>query len=206
MNTMSDDKKRKIIEAARQSFAKFGYKKTTLEDIGNAIGLNKASIYYYFTNKEEIYTSVIMIELEQFVTNLQERIRNTETCENQITIYFIEKISFWSEHSSVIGQISEINPDQLTSVMDFGVALYKKIESDEKEFLIEILQQCIERGSLISIDVKRTSELLFAIADGIKDRHLGFNKLKVLSPDERKQMLEDIEYGLKTFLAGLEVH
>jgi AcrR family transcriptional regulator len=47
-------KKEAILHGAAGCFTKFGYEKTTLDDIGKSAALNKASIYYYFKNKEEI--------------------------------------------------------------------------------------------------------------------------------------------------------
>jgi ribosome-binding protein aMBF1 (putative translation factor) len=36
-------KEKKILQVAKECFARFGYEKTTLEDIGRMSGLNKAS-------------------------------------------------------------------------------------------------------------------------------------------------------------------
>ncbi|MFW6389223.1 MAG: TetR/AcrR family transcriptional regulator, partial [Marinilabiliaceae bacterium] len=48
-----------ILKSARELFAKFGYRKTTMEDIAQALRKGKSSLYYYFKNKEEIFQAVI---------------------------------------------------------------------------------------------------------------------------------------------------
>jgi len=48
------EKKDKIIGAAIQVFAKKGFAKTTINDIANAAGIGKGTVYEYFSNKEEI--------------------------------------------------------------------------------------------------------------------------------------------------------
>ena len=58
----SDEKRKKIIQAAGDCFARFGYEKTTMDDIGKKVGLNKASLYYYYKDKESIYTEVVYVE------------------------------------------------------------------------------------------------------------------------------------------------
>ena len=88
---MSQNKKEQILSAASECFARFGYKKTTLDDIGKKIGLNKASIYYYFKNKEEIFTNIVLNEFQQFITKLQQNLEEDMGCEQKILIYF-EKI------------------------------------------------------------------------------------------------------------------
>ncbi len=53
-----------ILDASRDLFARFGYKKTTMEDIAMALRKGKSSLYYYFKNKEEIFQAVIELESE----------------------------------------------------------------------------------------------------------------------------------------------
>jgi TetR/AcrR family fatty acid metabolism transcriptional regulator len=48
------EKKDQIIGAAVQVFAKKGFAKTTINDIANAAGIGKGTVYEYFSNKEEI--------------------------------------------------------------------------------------------------------------------------------------------------------
>ena len=61
-----------ILTSAQQCFAKFGFKKTTLDDIGKMHNLNKASLYYYFKSKEELFEAVLEQELEDYLSNLEE--------------------------------------------------------------------------------------------------------------------------------------
>ncbi len=49
------DKRQKLVEAAAQVFLRYGYRKTTLDDIAEAAGLQKSSLYHYFENKDELF-------------------------------------------------------------------------------------------------------------------------------------------------------
>lgn len=51
-------KRRAIIEAASNIFAKKGYEDTTIAEIAEAAGVAVGTVYLYFHNKREIYTSV----------------------------------------------------------------------------------------------------------------------------------------------------
>jgi AcrR family transcriptional regulator len=53
-----------IIEAARQVFSKYGYKKTSVNDIAKAAGKAKSSLYHYFESKEMIFISIVKEELD----------------------------------------------------------------------------------------------------------------------------------------------
>jgi AcrR family transcriptional regulator len=69
-----DDMKDYIIEAAREVFAKYGYRKTTIEDIANSIYKAKSTIYHYFTGKEDIFRAVVEIEANQTYSAIKEAV------------------------------------------------------------------------------------------------------------------------------------
>jgi len=48
-----DQNRENILKIAREIFSKYGYKKTTLDDIANAVRKGKSSLYYYFKSKED---------------------------------------------------------------------------------------------------------------------------------------------------------
>ena len=57
----------RLIEVARQLFARKGVKNTTMLDIANASEKGRRTIYTYFKNKREIHRAVIERESEQAV-------------------------------------------------------------------------------------------------------------------------------------------
>ena len=56
---MKSKAKTQLIEAAGVTFSRFGYRKTTMDDIAFAAGKGKSSLYYYFKNKEEVFEAVV---------------------------------------------------------------------------------------------------------------------------------------------------
>jgi AcrR family transcriptional regulator len=57
--------KSEIVTQAARLFRKWGYNKTTIEDIAKASGKGKSSLYYYFGDKEEIFLEVIKREADE---------------------------------------------------------------------------------------------------------------------------------------------
>ncbi|HEY9508053.1 MAG TPA: TetR family transcriptional regulator, partial [Gemmatimonadales bacterium] len=49
----------KILDIAESLFARRGYDRTTIKQIGAGAGLNPALIYYYFAGKEGLYKAVL---------------------------------------------------------------------------------------------------------------------------------------------------
>ena len=71
--SMSISKTRqKLVDVARQLFAKNGLENTTMNDIAVASGKGRRTLYTYFKSKEEIYYAVIEGELERLSDKLDE--------------------------------------------------------------------------------------------------------------------------------------
>lgn len=47
-----------LVDAARDLFFRYGYKKTTLDDLAEAVGMTKSSLYHYFSSKEDLFKKV----------------------------------------------------------------------------------------------------------------------------------------------------
>lgn len=62
------DRKQEIIDAAKAFFAKKGYAETSMDDIAQSVGITKASLYYFFEGKEQIFTAIV----EEVVTQVKQ--------------------------------------------------------------------------------------------------------------------------------------
>ena len=61
----------KLIEVARQLFARIGVENTTMNDIAMASEKGRRTLYTYFNNKKEIYKAVIETELNILYSSLE---------------------------------------------------------------------------------------------------------------------------------------
>ncbi len=84
-----------ILKIAQEIFSKYGYKKTTLDDIANAVRKGKSSLYYYFKSKEDLFQAVIMKEVDILGKELDTVInRNTDPVE-KLRDYILTKLSIF---------------------------------------------------------------------------------------------------------------
>lgn len=56
---MSGERERRIMEVASRHFAKFGYKKTVVDEIVREVGIAKGTFYLHFKSKKELLSRVI---------------------------------------------------------------------------------------------------------------------------------------------------
>lgn len=57
-----DDIKNLILDKAKDRFDRFGYKKTTMDEISRDCKISKKTIYEYFKDKEDLFTSLFIRE------------------------------------------------------------------------------------------------------------------------------------------------
>lgn len=78
----------KIVEGARQCFERFGFEKTTMEDIARAAKISRPTIYKHFPGKAEIVDHIGFGELER----IQEVVRTRITWQNSFAELVTEVI------------------------------------------------------------------------------------------------------------------
>ena len=64
--------RQKLVDVARQLFAKKGLENTTMNDIAVASGKGRRTLYTYFKSKEDVYYAVIEGELERLSDKMDE--------------------------------------------------------------------------------------------------------------------------------------
>ncbi|MDD6541168.1 MAG: TetR/AcrR family transcriptional regulator [Prevotella sp.] len=64
--------RQKLVDVARQLFAKNGVANTTMNDIAKASGKGRRTLYTYFKSKDDVYYAVIESELERLSDKLDE--------------------------------------------------------------------------------------------------------------------------------------
>ncbi len=124
-----------ILAAATSAFARFGYAKTTLEDVGRAVQLNKASLYYYFASKDDLFMAVVLRESADFQQRLTETVLNEREPADRIRRYLIERLRYYRQ----VLNLHQLSLDNLQVLEPRFDLLYAQIKSKEVAFLSELL-------------------------------------------------------------------
>ena len=64
-------RRQEILEAAAGVFHEKGYKATSIQDIADAVGILKGSLYYYITSKEDLLFEILQDVHQQGLQNLE---------------------------------------------------------------------------------------------------------------------------------------
>lgn len=74
----------KIIQAAKETFLKKGYKETNMSDIAAAVGLTRPAMHYYFRTKERLFQAVFGEILLSFLPKIKDLINADIPLEEKI--------------------------------------------------------------------------------------------------------------------------
>jgi AcrR family transcriptional regulator len=72
-----DNRRNAILKAARKLFFEKGFKTVTVESIARKAELSKGSIYLYFNSKEEIYTQILLNDIDKFHEHFTDLLQNS---------------------------------------------------------------------------------------------------------------------------------
>ena len=82
----------KLIEIARQLFAKKGIENTTMHDIAAASDKGRRTIYTYFRNKRDIYNAVVKTESEKIVEKLPQILNRPDRVEKNLMVFIFVRL------------------------------------------------------------------------------------------------------------------
>ena len=85
------DVKSQIIESATKYFSRYGFHKTTMDEIAKNIHKAKGVIYYYFKNKEELFNEVLKQELGKLKAALLKIINSNNNSLTILTDYILTR-------------------------------------------------------------------------------------------------------------------
>ena len=83
----------KLMDVARQLFAKKGIENTTMADIATASERGRRTVYSYFASKQEIYNSILERESDQLVSRIRQVADTALTPTDKVKAFIIERIN-----------------------------------------------------------------------------------------------------------------
>ncbi|RKX82827.1 MAG: TetR/AcrR family transcriptional regulator [Spirochaetes bacterium] len=180
-----------ILETAGNIFMKFGFKKTTMEDIAKALHRAKSSVYYYFNSKEEIYRDIIQKERIEFNNELNKVLEKENKPENRLKIYLTTRLRLLRKMMNYYSALMDKYLENYPFINEFR----KKYFSDEVEGITKILKEGAKLG-IYSINNFRQTATQISIA-------LKYLEEKAVIVDKINDIEKDMDGLLNLILYGI---
>ena len=162
--TVMAGKRERILEVAKELIGKFGFKKTTMEDIARSASMAKATIYHYFTSKEEILKEIINKEGETLRFILKKSIEKIDDPEEKIRTY--ARVRF--EYLARLAVYYSAMKDEYFQYFPFIQKEREKYNQFEIDTLTSIFEEGVKRGVFDIPDPRLYAFLVLQAMQGLE--------------------------------------
>ena len=177
----------KIIEAAEQVFAQYGFKGATMDKISKQVGLPKANIHYYFKTKSLLYRVVLERILQEWMVAAQVFDKHQEP-RIALTQYIESKMQF-SRNRPYASKV------WANEVMHGASVVGEFLETTLKSWLedrIKVVNQWIQSGKINPVDPNTFFYMIWSMTQHYADFE---RQLEILNHDHP---YTDLEYKKQT--------
>lgn len=195
------NKEQIIIETAQKRFGLFGIEKTSMQEIADDLKLSKASLYYYFPDKERLYKAVVEKEQNEFITRLTERILSIKEPDLLLREYVNTRLSYFRSLLNLSRLRLEAYSD-LKPVFRETMILFKE---KEKEIIIKIFNDGIRKGIFFIEETDKTASLFLDLLKGLRISVVNDKKTLFIEQEEYDKLLYNTVAFTEIFIKGLSV-
>lgn len=153
----------RLIEVARQLFARKGIENTTMNDIASASDKGRRTIYTYFRNKRDIFNAVIERETGKLLVKLEEIQERPISPEEKLRQYIDCRFDTMRE---IVSRNGSLKAGFFRDVRKVDRAR-RIVSSREIEILGRILSEGVEKGVFDITDVQQTAAILVHAVHGL---------------------------------------
>jgi len=157
-----------ILQAAKQLFTVHGFAKVTMDDVAKAVGKGRSSLYYYYTNRNEIFDAVVNMEINETLSTVEKAVDRAETVEAKFTAYCRVKLRLAKEKGSFFNALEAgMDAEALTHFNKTKVGLRELIMKRESALLTRIVQEGIKSRELARIEKSKMDNLIFVLLSSL---------------------------------------
>ena len=183
--------KAKLVDVARQLFAKMGVENTTMNDIALASKKGRRTLYTYFKSKEDIYMAVVESELDM-LSDMMKRVseKNISPDEKMIEMIYTR-----------LDAVKEVVFRNGTLRANFFRDIWRveKVRKrfDAKEILLfkDVLREGVEKGVFRIDDIDMTAELVHYCVKGIEVPYIRGHIGAKLDDETRDKYVVNLVFG-----------
>ena len=194
-----DGKASVILEAAQKRFAQYGVEKTTMREIAGDLNMTKGSLYYYFPDKEALYTAVIELEHSEFLRLLEDALIKISDPAEGLRIYVIKRLGYFRK----LINLSRLRAEAYTEYKPLIAGSMKKLREDEVSLVKAIMDKGVSDKIFDIKDTKDTAILFLDFLRGLRSTLVSNKSLMVIDDDEFEIMTDRIMKAAVIFINGI---
>ena len=145
-----------ILKAALPVFAKYGYKKTTLEDVAQALDMSNTNLYSYFRSKRDLYQCCVDYAIDQWQEYVRQQTSEIEEPKAKLVMAWRSAVGYIVGNEQMMALLKN---DPTIFPMFPNVDPIEEYNDWSVQYVKQILDEGIEKGvfrSSINVDIAAT--------------------------------------------------
>ncbi len=163
---LTQEKERLILDAAQNRFARYGFSKVTMDEIAEDVGMAKASLYYYYPAKENVFRAVIRREQEEFLKQTEAILDKPHSAGQKLTAYVRRRLTLGNQ----LLNLSALNARFWQTIKPTFKDLFVAFGQEELHLLTRILREGKKSGEFAVHSPEKTADLLLHLLQGLRLR------------------------------------
>jgi len=196
-------RKNAILKAARGLFFENGFRPVTVESIAKKAELSKGSIYLYFKSKEEIYTQILLSDIDKFHQNFKDILHNSTSASEAITRFAMIYVDLFLNDRELFRILMTfmLHTNAMNLPEDLNNHIIKSTNRNINT-IEEIFSYGIERGEFShTINLRLSRNAFWGLLNGIISLHLFTG-----TESKRAEVIHStIKAGLEIYIRGLKI-
>lgn len=181
----------KLVDVARQLFAKMGVDSTTMNDIAVASKKGRRTLYTYFKSKDEVYLAVVESELEILSQTLTRVVERSISPERKIVEMIYTRLDVIKE---AVYRNGTLRADFFRDIWRVE-NVRKRFDAKERQLFRTVLQEGQEKGAFHIDDVDMTADLIHYCLKGIEVPYIRGRIGEGLDLSTKKKYVANIVFG-----------
>ena len=163
-NSIMNETRSKLIQAAAQEFSLQGFNKANVNHIAEKAGFSIGTLYNYFPTKRELMFAFIADSSLQHVRFIQEQVLQVETSARRLEVFFEAGFAFIEQHITLAKAIfNTLNgPDE-----EFKLRLFQAYQPLFELLGEQIIGLGITQGVFRRVDPANTANLIMLVYLGV---------------------------------------
>lgn len=156
-----DDRPREIMDAALAVFLENGFSATRLEDIAAKANVTKGTLFIYFTNKEDLFKSLIVDGMSQMAA-FKEASQLNIRVSAQETLLFIANNWWKFLANSDFGKLPKLIIADAANFPDITAMYLEQVVMPGRAMMADVIRQGIASGEFRQVDPEQAARVLLA--------------------------------------------
>jgi AcrR family transcriptional regulator len=192
-----EDIKDLILDAAERLLVRYGFKKMTMDDLAQEIGIAKGTIYLHFSSKEEIALSRVDRVIDRLYEELWKIARSKENPSDRLQAMLMTRVLFRFDS---VQHYAESIDEQLATIRPALEARRKKYFEKEAQILVQVLQEGKRQKVFFFEEAGYTAHTLLVATNALLP-----SKLKAVELKNRQNLEKRISQISRLLVNGLSV-